>query len=456
MRILVTITVFLLLVSAAAYAGNWEKFTSPDSAFSFHYPAGWSVKTENTMIEISNPSADEQLLIVSVPYKEDKSPIELAKDIVALFKASLPDIKAADWHSDPGSESKSVSFSIKYTDKSKNYAGNVVVVKNEGQATWFSFSGLTSSYSQGRALKILGGEIMSVAPGADSKPPTFDVPEIDTAPRPTAQELQKNADAFVFVLEFSLGAPLSAGDEKIIQAELRNAWALSSASELKQFGDYPNLIKSILSANEDQLNQVHTALQTSVKEWLDTANDSDPTAKIIRNQFEQNGKILAEDSPGLSELAAESYSEMIAFAEMLYTNPKSTLDQIPQAKLATIKKKLVSSWAGFSEQDRSLVVSTPAVWITVRQLLKFGSTEEQTKMRTTVRGLWVPAVEKAKTASAASAKAGSSTANKKKSTWDPVSSNIMNNMRMQSQQNTFNSYMWSRGYSGWTPMGKSW
>ena len=447
MHKLILIAAVLILTTTMTYAGTWEKFTSPDSAFSFHYPAGWSVKTENTMIEISNPSADEQLLIVSVPFKEDKSPIELAKDIVVLFKASLPDIKAADWHSDPGSENTSVAFTVKYSDNSKSYAGNVVVVKNEGQATWFSFSGLTSSYSQGRALKILGGLISSIAPGSDSKEPTFDVPEIDTNPRPTAQELAKNADAFIFVLEFSLGAPLSVGDEKIILTELKNAWALSSASELKQFNDYPNLVKSILSANEDQLNQIHTTLQTSVKEWLSTTDESDPTARIIRGQFEQNSKILADDSPGLSELAAESYSEMIAFAELLYNNPKSTLSQISPAKLATIKKKLTNAWAGLSEDERASVVSIPATWITIRQLLKYGTAQEQTKMRSTVRAFWAPAVEKPKTATKSS---------KKKSSYDPVSSAIMHNTMMQMQKTTFNTYMWSRGYSGWTPMGKMW
>ncbi len=453
MHKLILVAAVLILATTMTYAGAWEKFTSPDSAFSFHYPAGWSVKTENSMVEISNPSADEQLSIVSVPYKEDKSPIELAKDIVVLFKASLPDIKAADWHSDPGSENTSVAFNIKYSDKSKSYAGNVVVVKNEGQATWFSFSGLTSNYSQGRALKILGGLISSIASGADSKEPTFDVPEIDTSPRPTAQELQTNADAFIFVLEFSLGAPLSSGDEKIIKAELRKSWALSSASDLKQFSEYPNLVRSILSASEDQITQLHTALQTSIKEWLSEANDSDPTAKIIRNQVEQNGKMLADDNPGLSELAAESYSEMIAFAESLNTNPKLSLEQIPTAKISGIKQKLIKSWAGFTEQERESVVTTPAVWITIRQLLKFGTPEEQSKMRATVRGLWTPAVEKAKTAVSTSASAKSS---KKKGNSDPVSQMIMNNILIQSKERTFNTYMWSRGYSNWTPMGKLW
>lgn len=404
-------------------------------------------------MEIVNPTADEQLVIVFMVYDKSKSPIDFSRDIITVFKTSLPDLKASDWHSDPGSSDTTVSFKISYSDKARMYAGNGLVIKSESQLYWFSFSSPITAYSKVRALKILEGTIGSMASDTNSKPPAFDVPELGALVRPTPKQIQNNADAFLFVLEFSLGAPLSSADEKTIQAELKKAWTISSAEELKPFNEYPKLVKTILSADENQITQLHNTLHASTKEWLDSTDSSDLTVRIIRSQLERNSYILTGDSPGLSELAAESYSEMIAFAELLYNNPKSTLNQIPQSKLMTIKKKLITSWAGFSERERNSIIITPAIWITIRQILKFGTVEEQMKMRSTVRGLWAPAVEKPKKATVSSTPAKGI---KKKSTWDPGTQYIMNNILRQSQQRTFNTYMWSRGYSGWSPMGKSW
>lgn len=430
MRRLISIFAITMLILAAITinATTWKKYTA--ASFSFHYPTGWEVKEQDTNIEISNTKTREQLLIVAVPFDKTKSPLQMAKQMVTLFKQGIPDIKASGFREN----NQSVYFESTYSEQGLEYRAEVLVMKDKESAHWFSYSAPTTDYKQEYALELLQSFIHSIATGNSSQPPEKASASPDTSVPPLS--LQKNARSFLFVLEFALGAPLNHAQEKIILDQLLAGWKTQSPDSLKKFDAYPQLVALILSSGQHELEKMRLELEKSTRQWLEESDQNDPVVGIIRSQLEQKSKILAADNPPLTEMAATAYSEMTAFADLLAANSNASPADISSSQVDHIRRLLQKTWGNFSASERSDVLTTPGLWLTFRTLLQFGSPAEKEKIRGQLLKL-APATAQASASAANSARSGKPSKPR---------SMIEHNVLMNINQMTFNTYLWSRGF----------
>jgi len=431
MRRLISIFAITMLVLATISidAATWKKYTA--ASFSFHYPTGWEVKEQDTNIEISNTKTKEQLLMVAVPFDKTKSPLQLAQQMVTLFKQGTPDIKASGFREN---NRDSIYFESTYSEQGTAYRAEVLVVKGKENAHWFSYSAPTINYKQEYGLGLLQTFVSSIAAGNSSQPPG------NASVSPTAAEppssLDKNARSFLFVLEFALGAPLNHTQEKIILDQLLAGWKTQSSDSLKKFDAYPQLVALILSSGQHDLEKLRLELEKSTRQWLEESDQNDPVVGIVRSQLQQRSKVLAADNPPLTEMAATAYSEMTAFADMLAANSNAAPVDISSSQVDNIRRSLQKSWGKFTAAERSDVLTTPGLWLTFRTLLQFGGAAEKEKIRGQLLKL-APATTQ--TSAPASNYPGSGKSAK------PLSM-VEHNVLMNINQATFNSYLWSRGF----------
>src|SRR4051812_29481044 len=80
-------------VSIADSAGSWTKYVAADGSYSFHYPSGWKVKPDQSLVVIENVQTDEGLLMAAVPFNSGKSPAALATDFINLLKNNSPNVR---------------------------------------------------------------------------------------------------------------------------------------------------------------------------------------------------------------------------------------------------------------------------------------------------------------------------------------------------------------------------
>ncbi|MCX6584853.1 MAG: hypothetical protein NT166_32165 [Candidatus Aminicenantes bacterium] len=422
MRRFIPIFSITILIAAAITidAATWKKYTTASS--SFHYPAGWEVKEQDSNIEISNTKTKEQLLIVAVPFDKTKSPLLLAKQMVTLFKQGIPDIKASGFREN----GQSVYFESTYSEQGTAYRAEVLLVKGKENAHWFSYSAPSADYKQEYGLELLQAFMSSIATGNSSQPPeNVSVNPIASTP---PSSLEKNARSFLFVLEFALGAPLNHTQEKMILDQLLAGWKAQSRDSLKKFDAYPQLAALILSSGQHELEKLRSELEKSTRQWLAESDQNDPVVSIVRSQLQQRSKILAADSPPLTEMAATAYSEMTAFADILAENSNASPADISSNQVDNIRRLLQKSWGKFTAAERSDVLTTPGLWLTFRTLLQFGGAAEKEKIRGQLLKL-APATNYP----------GSGKSSK------PMSM-VEHNVLMNINRATFNSYLWSRGF----------
>jgi hypothetical protein len=255
----------------------------------------------------------------------------------------------------------------------------------------------------------------------------------------TPASLEKNARSFLFVLEFALGAPLNHAQEKIILDKLLAGWQTQSRDSLKKFDAYPQLVALILASGQHELEKLRLELEKSTREWLEESDQKDPVVAIVRSQLQQRSKIVAADSPPLTEMAATAYSEMTAFADLLAGNANAAPAEISAARVNQIRGLLLKSWGKFSAAERSDVLTTPGLWLTFRTLLQFGSSAEKGKIRGQLLKL---ASSPAQSSSVANAPGSGNS----KRPMGMVEHNVLMNMNRM----TFNSYLWSRGFKSTT------
>ncbi len=241
--------------------------------------------------------------------------------------------------------------------------------------------------------------------------------------------MEKNARAFLFVLEFALGAPLNQTQENVILKELLTGWKTQSPESLTKYDQYPQLVTLILALGQQDLEKLRLELEKSTREWLEQSDQTDPVVQIVRQQLEQKSNVLVSNTPPLTEMVAAAYAEMIAFADVLAVNPNATTADIPVTAVETIRGLLQNSWNKFSQAQRNDVLTCPGLWITFRTLFQYGSAVEREKIRLQLSRL---------TSSPAKTSAPGNTAK-------PISM-INHNVMMNLNQMTFNSYMWSRGF----------
>lgn len=451
--------VLLVLGMGMAHAMSWQKFVSADKSYSFHYPKGWKVDEQQSVVEITNPANDELLLVITLSDNGNGTPRQFADETVGTLKQNYPDLKASGWQDDA---SKSL-FQVSFTNQGTPNIGDVLVVKADNTAFWFSFTGQTQGYDKVRALGILEGLVSSLADGARSTPPsdTLLAPTAPTARKLTSADKAKmniNADAFMFVLEFGLGTPLTAGQEKIILTELLSVWSKQTPEELAEFDEYPKLVTAIMHGDATAVEDLRKTMETTMREWLAETDQADPAVKIVRNQLNASSKILVAGTPPLSEMAATSYAEMMAFAAILQKNPNATPAQISAQTVAQYKGKMIKAWGGLSSQGKADACTMPGIWMTIRQLIRAGTPDEQKSARATlamVGGSQQTASGGSSASSGSSSGKGSSGAKSGKGS-TILKNMIRHNTMMAMSQQTFNTTMWSRGYSGWTPTGKIW
>ena len=425
-------------VAAAAQVASWQKYIAPDGSFSFHYPKGWKIAVHKSIIEISNAATDEQILIIALPKEGRKDTLSVAKGALAVFKKDNPGLQAEQWVLAPGGRENMVLFQTTSTDLGRAYRGDVLVVNGDSQTQWISFNGPEAGYSRSRALTVLEGLVGSMKNGTGSLPP---------APAPASPSdgarIDRNARAFMFVLTFALGAPLTVFDEMVISNELKRGWSGRTAAELAPYDAYPKLVQTILHVSQKDLGTLQKTLSETVREWLMNSDTSDPAVRAVRDQIDRGGRVLIPGEPALTEIAANAYSEIMAFSEMLGEDFEASPDRVDTSAVAEIRGRLMKAWKGFNRADREAVGTAPALWITYRSLLRFGEDADRRKIRSTIAG-FMPASQSG---------TGSREGNFRGGAYALISSETL---RMASRA-TFNSYLWSHGYSGYSAGGfRSW
>ena len=426
-------------------ASLWTKYVAADKSYSFYYPSGWKVSSYDSMAGVENYKTNEELTMVMIPFDQSKSPKELATGFLVLLKDGSPNIRASNWQSKTVSVNTQVDFDLVNKNDGKNYSGLGVVIKVDQQATWFSYLAPATGYSKERGSKILHGFMASMASGSSSKAPVIDYTVKN------ADKIDKNAKAFLFVLEFALGAPFTKGQEDVILNELKDGWKFMSEAELKKYDQYPTLVQTILKMKQKDLEKLRADLEKSVQEWLDGTDQSDQAVKIIRSQLKNRGKIVLAGDPPLTDMSLTAYSEIIAYSRLLQKNSKAMPDQITQKSVDEIKLQVKKVWVSFSKDDRKDIATTPGLWICQRVLLKNGSQAEQDKIRTNLKKLET-ATRNIGTSNSTSPNTSTSTDPGTKKPMDMTTHWCL----MQMQQQTFNTYMWSRGFNYLPATGKMW
>lgn len=439
--VLLALAAILVLCGVCSAANGWSKFVSADRSISFHYPSGWTVHEEHSAIEIVNAQANEQILILSIPCDPAKTPVELAKDVLAAFQRDNPDLKALNWRQDAGTRDTTVAFEITYSAKGVSYRADVIVIKGEDQVTWFSFSGPVGTYSRERAMAILQGLMGSMATGESSRPPNVEYGQAGGTPlagSPVSEQVRRDSEGFLFVLEFALGAPFTSQQERLILDALRSGWSALSPEELKKYDAYPQCVGFILAMGQTELEKLRRELEKVIREWLKESPASDVAVRTIRDQLNAKGRVLLAGSPALTEMAAAAYSEIMAYSELLNRDPNALPDDVSPSAVAEIRGQLIRSWGAFSKQERQTISTVPGKWFCLRTLVKRGSVKEQESARADIRNL---------TARKAGSPAGNSSGT---TAGQPMSMAAHWSLQCINQM-AFNSYMWSRGFSGYSP-----
>ena len=403
-----------------AQVSGWKKYLA--GSFSFHYPDGWQIKQQESVVEIINSATKEQLLIVAIPFDENKSPFELAQDMIGIFKQTMPDLTVSEFRENDNA----VYFQSFYSDKGSKFRSEVLVIKDAKNASWFSYSAPQDGYDQTFAIDLLQKFVGSIASGNSSKPPAGLPQRVETAASPN---LEKNARSFLFVLEFTLGAPFANFQEEMIVKELLLSWKNQTPQELQKFDSYPKLVAAILSGGQQELEDLRKELEQATREWLQESDPQDRVVGIVKQQLDLKSKVLVEGEPPLTEMAAAGYSELLTYAELLKNNPAASLSSLPQDRVEYFKHLLKNNWNYFSTEEKSQIVTTPGLWITFRTLLRFGSADQKEQIR----------LQLLKLIANVSSDSASGNSSKQRTM-------IEHNVLMNIQQQTFNHYQWSRGF----------
>lgn len=395
---------------------NWKKFAS--GALSFKYPPRWQVKQNESHIAISNDPRKEELLILAVPFDETQTPTQLAWKMINMFKANMPDIKAMNFQ-EKGAEN--VFFETTYSEGGTPFRAEVLLIRDTQSAFWFSYTAPAKGYDQKYALTLLTQFMSTISTGGDASP---------TGAVPNPANLEKNARAFLFTLEFALGAPFTYSQEQLILGQLLDGWKKDTLENLRKFDRFPELAAAILRAGQHDLETLRAELQQTTSEWLNESDASDPVVQIVRRQLNMKEKVIIAGEPPLTEMAADAYSEMTVYAASLAQNPNAAPSQITPAQTSQIRNQLKNQWNAFSKEEKKNILTTPGLWMTFRTLLQYGATEEKEKIKHSILKL-APRTPSSQTSPTGAPKP-----------MPMISHQVLMNM----QQQTFNHYMWSRGF----------
>jgi hypothetical protein len=309
----------------------------------------------------------------------------------------------------------------------------------QASSSWQKFVTPDKSFSfhnpQGWKVEVKPSNIKITGSAADEQP--------SIAAFPSAGPIERNAHAFLFVLEFALGAPFTGGQEEIVLAELRKGWKTKSEQELRKYDAYPKIVEAITRATDRKaLEDLRQELEKTIREWLAESERSDPAVAVIFAQLKEKGKVLIPGNPPLTVMAAAAYSEIYAYSELLQKVPSALPDRVSPAVVAEIKSQLLKAWNGFTAGERGQVASTPGLWVSMRSVLQYGNPADQDEIRAELGKIAAP-VEQAR-------KPGSTTPPRERpgsGKINPVGEAIKHTALLNIKQIVFRNYMYSRGFS---------
>lgn len=257
-------------------------------------------------------------------------------------------------------------------------------------------------------------------------------------------ELDKVRRSFLFVLEFALGAPFTSGQEKLILGQFGPGWwEEKSAAEKKSFLQYPQVVAWILKAGQKDLEEMRASLEETTRQWLKESPASDPVVAMIRQRLAERGRTVVSGDPPLTEMAAAAFSELYAYSRLLRRDASALPEQVPAADVAGARGELLRAWPRFSAAERGQVATAPGLWLVLRTLAVHG---DQAQRRHALERLLSVTSNEATTVRGRPAGKDDG----------PVAAMLKHNVLMNIQQQTFNQYMWSRGFNYQPTYGKMW
>ncbi len=293
---------------------------------------------------------------------------------------------------------------------------------------------------QPQEAKVIDGLSRRVAAESGAKEPAA------APPNAADTELDRVRRSFLFVLEFALGAPFTAVQERLILAQFGPAWwAAKSDDEKETFAQYPQVVSWIMRAGQKDLEEMRRTLEETTRDWLKASPRSDPVVAMVRARLAERGKTLVAGDPPLTEMAASAFCELYAYSRLLRRDGAALPGQLDDDALAGVRGELLRAWPGFTAAERAQVAAAPGLWLVLRTLVVHGDAAQCQVARR--RLLSVTSGE----APAGQAQAGPGAEGSR-----AVSAMLKHNVLMNIQQQTFNSYMWSRGFHYQPATGRMW
>jgi hypothetical protein len=259
-------------------------------------------------------------------------------------------------------------------------------------------------------------------------------------------ELDRVRRSFLFVLEFALGAPFTAAQERLILDQFSPGWwAAKSDEEKESFGQYPKVVAWILQAGQKDLEEMGKTLEETTRDWMKASPQSDPVVGMIRARLAERGRTIVAGEPPLTEMAAAAFCELYAYSRLLRRDGSALPDQLDEEALAGVRDELLRAWPGFSAAERGQVATAPGLWLVLRTLVVHGDAAQKEAAR-----------QRLLSVTAKDAPSGPSRPGQGAKGSDAVNNMIKHNVLMNIRQQTFNSYMWSRGFNYQPASGRMW
>ena len=437
MRLRMAVLVVLVSVGTC-HADAWTKYVAADKSYSFHYPTGWKVTAQGAIVTVDAPKTGEQLLLVLTGVEAGQTARDVAQKVVEALQQGVPDLQVAKW-SDLPEDGKSAAASITYTQDNKPFLGALIVAVHENTASSLGYSAPQDEFAELRAHALLSGFASSFATGDGSVAPQGKVPDLASG------LLDRDAGAFVFVLEFGCRVAFSQAQEKAVRAEIVKGWRQLSPAARTKLDAWPQFMKTILSLTGTNATKVQAEIEKLTQDAL-ANSDSDPAARALRDAIAASRKVVTEGDPPLTAGAADAYAELAAFASLFADNHNAGPENISAKTVEGDRAALLKAWPKATKVDKQTVLGSPALWSSMRMTFQEGTAAEKETVRRQISAMVAYGVSLSRGGSSG---ASGGTSGKP---MDWATFNCLQAMK----QTTFNTYMWSQHFQGWTPMGKSW
>ena len=166
---------------------------------------------------------------------------------------------------------------------------------------------------------------------------------------------------------------------------------------------------------------------------------------MVRARLAERGRTLVAGEPPLTEMAAAAFCELYAYSRLLRRDGSALPDQLGDEALAGVRNELLRAWPGFSVAERGQVATAPGLWLVLRTLVIHGDAAQQETARRRLLSV-----------AAGDEPAGQGQARPGGKGGQAVDAMLKHNVLMNIRQQTFNSYMWSRGFNYQPASGRMW